>query len=123
MLITSKLKTGIDPATTHRMVLSSCHSYQIFSNMGVGNTFCWVSIILLWPVMANKSSQLVLSYTYFRPADHMYLCPLNMLYSTGPSDVVFVGAWSQREVPTNRGGTIFSTEDITGFVYETSLRE
>ena len=76
--------------------------------------------------MAHKSSQLVLSYTYFRPADssdHLYLGPLNMLYSTGPYDVVFMGAWSQREVPTNRGGTIFSTEDITGFVYENSLRE
>ena len=75
--------------------------------------------------MAHKSSQLILSYTYFRPADHMYLGPLNMLYSKCPSDIVFMGAWSQREVPTNRGGTkiIFSTEEITGFVYESSLRE
>ena len=78
--------------------------------------------------MAHKSSQLVLSYAHFRSADssdHLDLGPLNILYSTGPSAVVFMGAWSQREVPTNRGGTkiIFSTEEITGFVYESSLRE
>ena len=106
MLITIKLKTGIEPDTTHRVELSACHSYQIFSNMGVENTFCRVSIILWWPGMAHKSSQLVLSYAHFRPtysSDHLDLGPLNMLYSTGPSDVVFVGAWSQREVPTNRG--------------------
>ena len=77
--------------------------------------------------MAHKSSQLVLSYAHFIPADssdHLYLYPLNMLYSTGPSDVVFMGAWFQIEVPTNRGGTkiIFSMEDITGSVYEFSLR-
>ena len=78
--------------------------------------------------MAHKPSQLVLSYAHFRPADssdHLDLGPLSMLYSTGLFDVVFMGAWYQREVPTNRGGTriIFSTEEITGFVYESSLRE